>query len=255
MTRILTAVFGLALVIGVVGLGPAWLFVVVAAAVSALALDEFLALDAARRGGRVGRWFLLIGAGVTASFALDPGAPVWALALGVLILLTAALARSPGATADRVMGGATGLAYVSILMGFLVLLPRDALFPLLGIVWAGDTGAYYGGRLLGRRRLAPVISPAKTVEGAAAGALASLAAGVLLMRVSMQAEWTPILTGVVLLTAAAGQVGDLAESALKRAAGVKDSSRRLPGHGGVLDRIDSLLFAGPVFHMCLPWLR
>ncbi len=255
MTRILTAVLGLALVTGVVGLGPAWLFAVLAAAVSALALDEFLAMEGARRGGRVGRWFLPVGAGVTASFALGPGAPVWALALGVLILLTAALAHSPGAGADRVMMGAAGLAYVSMLMGFLILLPRDAVFPLLGIVWAGDTGAYYGGRLLGRHRLAPVVSPAKTVEGAVAGALASLAAGILLMYALMEAEWTLLLTGVVGLTAAAGQAGDLAESALKRAAGVKDSSRRLPGHGGVLDRIDSLLFAGPVFHICLPWLR
>jgi phosphatidate cytidylyltransferase len=118
-------------------------------------------------------------------------------------------------------------------------------FLLFAIVWLGDTGAYYVGRRLGRHKMAPVVSPNKTWEGAAAGFVVSLIAA---------AAWSfwrldridPGLLGVAALTAAAAQVGDLMESLIKRGAGVKDSGHVLPGHGGVLDRMDAMLFAAPV---------
>ncbi len=120
------------------------------------------------------------------------------------------------------------------------------LLGLLSLVWAGDTAAYFAGSAFGRRHLAPVISPNKTWEGAAAGLLASIAA---------LALWSAWRLGTVRLdlmavggaAAVAGQLGDLVESLFKRGVGVKDSSNVLPGHGGLFDRLDALLFAAPVF--------
>ena len=251
MTRVGTAAIGLPLVVGVTYWGPHWMFLGLVAITSTLALDEFLDLAATGRTSRVGRWFLPLGAAVTASFALGTDWVLGTFTLALVTLMTVTLAHEVRVTADRITAGAAGLAYVSILIGFLVLLPPEAVLSLFGIVWAGDTAAYYGGRALGRHRLASEISPGKTVEGAVAGALASLVAGIALMNVLMGLEASVLAAGTVLLTAIAGQTGDLAESALKRSVGIKDSSGRLPGHGGVLDRIDSLLFAAPVFYFCL----
>jgi phosphatidate cytidylyltransferase len=118
---------------------------------------------------------------------------------------------------------------------------------------ASDTSQYYGGRLMGRRLLAPRISPKKTVEGAVSGlvlgtlALAALASWAL---PGSSMSWR-LATGLTVV--AAGMAGDLFESLLKRAADVKDSARLIPGHGGVLDRIDALLFAAPVFYLLMRW--
>jgi phosphatidate cytidylyltransferase len=121
--------------------------------------------------------------------------------------------------------------------------PKLLLFALV-LVWAGDTAAYFVGRSIGRWKMAPNLSPNKTWEGAAANLLASLAVGVFFAR------WTGIglrslLPGAALANVA-GQLGDLAESAYKRSAGAKDSGGLLPGHGGMLDRVDALVFAVPV---------
>jgi phosphatidate cytidylyltransferase len=151
---------------------------------------------------------------------------------------------------SRAMTGLSGLMYCSILLGFLVLLSRDAVLTLFAIIWAGDTGAYYGGRLLGRHPLLLRVSPKKTMEGAVAGLLASVIAGTVVGVWRLGLSWTNIAF-MSFFVAIAGQIGDLAESALKRSAGVKDSSSVLPGHGGILDRLDSLLFAAPVFFWLL----
>lgn len=127
-------------------------------------------------------------------------------------------------------------------------------FLLMGIVWMGDSGAYYVGRRLGRHKMAPVVSPNKTWEGAAAGFAVSLIATAVwsLWRLD---RLDLALLGVAALTAAAAQVGDLMESLIKRGAGVKDSGHVLPGHGGVLDRMDAMLFAAPVMLLGLWLLR
>jgi len=148
---------------------------------------------------------------------------------------------------SRVALGLSALAYCSLTLGFLIWLPREEVIFLFVIIWVGDSAAYYGGRLLGRHLLAAKISPKKTVEGGIAGLAGSVIAGALLGPWLLAEPWgsAALISGV---TAIAGQIGDLSESALKRSAGVKDSSSILPGHGGILDRLDSLFFASPVFY-------
>ncbi len=118
----------------------------------------------------------------------------------------------------------------------------------LMVNWIGDTGAYYVGKNFGRHKLAPSVSPGKSWEGAAASAFTGILFGVLYLPLTVKG--TPRLIAGLLALAAnvAGQVGDLAESAVKRGAGVKDSGSLLPGHGGMLDRVDSSMFALPVLY-------
>lgn len=143
-----------------------------------------------------------------------------------------------------------GLFYVPLLLGHLVLLrgvPHGVqwIFLLLVIVMTGDTGAYYTGSSFGRRKLYPAVSPNKSVEGALGG-LAGSIAGAVIARFTFFPELT-LADAVVtaLLFGILGQLGDLFESLLKRSFGVKDSGAIIPGHGGILDRLDSVLFAAP----------
>jgi len=147
----------------------------------------------------------------------------------------------------------SGLLYVPLLLGHLVL-TRELLhgvqwvFLLLLLVMSGDTAAYYVGRSLGRRKLYPLVSPNKSVEGAVGGLAGSLL-GAFIARLTFFPELT---VGDSLLTALfigpLGQMGDLFESLLKRSFGVKDSGTIIPGHGGILDRLDSILFAAPALY-------
>jgi phosphatidate cytidylyltransferase len=150
------------------------------------------------------------------------------------------------------------LLYIGLPIGALVSLRalrgREALFLLMLTVMVSDTAQYYSGRVFGRRVLAPTISPKKTVEGAFGG----FVAGGALMAV-VGAWWLPdaplalrVALGVTVV--ALGIAGDLFESVLKRSAGVKDSATLIPGHGGVLDRIDALLFAAPVYYVVLKYV-
>jgi len=120
--------------------------------------------------------------------------------------------------------------------------------------WANDTFAYFGGRFFGRHKMLPTISPKKTWEGFAGGAIGSVV-GCLVLLAIFPARWLPGLTvaGCFLVGGVAallGPTGDLVESMLKRAAGVKDSGSLIPGHGGLLDRIDALLFVAPWVYVC-----
>ncbi len=143
-----------------------------------------------------------------------------------------------------------GLLYVPLLLGHMVLLRGEPhgtswIFLLLVIVMCGDTGAYYVGSTLGRRKLYPVVSPNKSVEGSLGGVAGSIA-GALIARLTFFPELAVIdCVGTALLLGVLGQMGDLFESLLKRSCGVKDSGTIVPGHGGILDRLDSILFAAP----------
>jgi len=148
-----------------------------------------------------------------------------------------------------------GPLYVGLPMGSLVAVHANegaaAALLLIGTIVISDTAQFYGGRLLGRTPLAPVLSPKKTVEGAVAGMVVGTIAFALLGVWTWPSVnvWRLALVGFALVVL--GITGDLFESMLKRGVGAKDSSALLPGHGGVLDRIDALLFAAPVYYLVL----
>jgi phosphatidate cytidylyltransferase len=156
----------------------------------------------------------------------------------------------------RVFAAVFPAVYLGLPLGALVavrsLAGREAVLLLLLTVIVSDTAQLYVGRLFGRHLMTPAISPKKTIEGAVGGLIAGTAALVLVGRWWLPRPVAPgWLAGLGLAVVAFGMLGDLFESLLKRSAGVKDSSGLIPGHGGVLDRIDSLLFAIPVYYIFL----
>jgi phosphatidate cytidylyltransferase len=132
---------------------------------------------------------------------------------------------------------------------------RHWLMFALMVNWLGDTGAYYVGRKYGRHKLAPSVSPGKTWEGAIASAATGVIFGLIYLPLAIAGTSLFKAGSLALLTNIAGQTGDLAESAIKRGAGVKDSGAMLPGHGGFLDRVDSTLFALPVLYTLVSMLQ
>jgi phosphatidate cytidylyltransferase len=263
MKRILTAALLIPLVLLLVFLGPKWLITLAVAGVAALAAWEFLGLTE-RSGARPPRIAVLAAIGLlfAGSFEFpDQTAVIFGiLSLGLIVYCTF---KPP---VEQVMANAAVsilcLLYVGLTLLSLPALCEETNGPslvafLLVVVWAGDITALYVGRTWGRRKLAPKLSPKKTWEGSIASVAGSLlGAGALLGLAEWLAQWNsaklsyPEFVWYWLALAVglniAAQVGDLAESALKRSVGVKDSGVLLPGHGGVLDRIDALLLAAPV---------
>lgn len=177
------------------------------------------------------------------------------LMIFVLILLSYTVMAKNKFTFDD--AGFILLAIIYVGMGFYFLIETrngdDAsglanLFYVLLVIWATDTGAYFCGRAFGKRKLWPKISPNKTIEGAVGGIVLSVAVGIIYHIVYPFSYDMIIIIGVTILVSIAGQIGDLVESAFKRHYDVKDSGRILPGHGGILDRLDSLLFVLPLLH-------
>ena len=177
-----------------------------------------------------------------------------ALALTAGVGIAALVARTAVERGLSVVGAlAFGALYLGLPLAALAELQRRSpwlLFLLLAIVWIGDSAAYYIGTRFGRHRLAPVLSPKKSWEGAAAALAASLVSAI------VWAWWREgavdgVLVALAVATSIAAQLGDLVESMLKRGAGVKDSGTLLPGHGGFLDRLDAILFAAPVWWLAL----
>lgn len=244
---------------------PAWLFRLLVVAVSAIACQEFARMFA--RTGRPihPRLTVGVGAALTASFAasLDTIAQVdgttilWmpglVLTVGVALILSAPLWGAGRLAVESTANTLFGVVYVGWLLGYAILLRARADGPVLvlflvGVTWAGESAAYLIGSAIGRHQLAPVISPRKTVEGAVAQVVATVGAAALLGAWLLPAcrLGTSLLAGALL--GVVGQFGDLAESAIKRSVGTKDTGSLIPGHGGVLDRIDSLLFNVPAFY-------
>lgn len=249
MKRVATAIVLIPLVVYLVLWAKFWVFFAVLAAVGCLCYYEYNGIAAGFGYGSPGP----LGYGAGLVLLLIPDTDAWlllvALALIALVLAmrTGDLAQSLPQAALRVMG----VVYVFGCWKFALPLrersPHWLMFALL-VNWAGDAGAYYIGRAFGKHKLASRISPKKTWEGTAGSLLVSaLIAGAYLVRF---VPGVSIASAVAATFAAnaAGQLGDLAESAMKRGAGVKDSGTLLPGHGGMLDRVDSTLFALPVVY-------
>lgn len=293
LKRILTAVVLIPIVLLLVLRAPVPVVALIAALVALLAAQELLKIAEAYRITPfhwptyifIGLFFLLLAVNSShatplLSTAMFAGSVGFAAALAPFVFLVIGMRRVDlGSAFPAAMTSAFAFAYIALPLGFLVQLREQAsgaflLLYLLLLVWAGDIFAYFVGRSLGRHLMSPRISPKKTWEGAVASLVASVGVGWVmfshaeqissaLLRVGlitrpggMYGLEIPAMGPVVLLTIAlnvAAQLGDLVESLIKRGAGVKDSGAILPGHGGMLDRIDAMLFAAPVLWFYAAW--
>ena len=277
--RVLTAMVLIPSVVAAIWWGPTWLVAVLCALVALSAVLEFFSI-AEHAGFHAYRlWTCLAAVGIVAQqwyaaraasisrlseLLYHPRAPRVNLEL-VLFLFVLGLAviavssqRPLGEILSSVSVSAAGLIFVVLPFSAVVrlhgvdVLGRDLLLFTLVLVWAGDTASYFVGRAMGRWKMAPQISPNKTWEGAIANFLVSLLVAAVFGR------WSQIPPAHLLAMGATasvtGQIGDLLESACKRSAGVKDSGAMLPGHGGMLDRIDALILAAPAVWYYFEWI-
>jgi phosphatidate cytidylyltransferase len=269
MTRLLSAAVLIALILATLWLAPAWATAGLAALAAALAGGELARL--ARSGGALvsAEFVGAASAIVCGAFAIHAllrtgGDDVFVLVLLAGILATGAISLAAGPPGQSTIAGAgiafMGPLYVGLPLGTLAAIrlidgPQPLLLLLL-IVAVSDSAQYYSGRAFGRHKLAPAVSPAKTVEGAVGGLVAAAIVGAVAGPRLGPPDAFTLISGalVALFLAAFGMIGDLFESMLKRSVGAKDSSQLIPGHGGVLDRIDSYLFAAPCYYVVLRWL-
>jgi phosphatidate cytidylyltransferase len=280
LKRILTGAVLIPAVVALVWLSSSELVAAILAVVIQLAMVEFFRLGDALGLRAYKGWTMFCAvaviyvqwaAGQAELHSLGPGFAVvrhtapWAVSLDVILLAFifgcaafSLAARGPLADVLPALGASSSaLLFIALPLSYVVRLHQAGtngakwvLF-LLALVWAGDIAAYFAGRALGRVKMAPLLSPGKTWEGAAGNFLASLVVGYFF------SGWIGVDLLPMLLVAAlaniAGQAGDLIESAYKRGARVKDSGGLLPGHGGMLDRIDSLILATPVVWCYVEW--
>jgi phosphatidate cytidylyltransferase len=265
MTRLASGAVLVLATIGAVFFAPAWLLFLIAEGLLLLALREYRDLAVAL--GFTAPWLaagvlaMLCCAAVAAEPFYGANAASAVLMLGVVMIGTISLWRWGGGP-DALGSIAIALfpaLYLGLPIGAMLAirerLGAPGLFLLMLTIIASDTAQYYTGRALGRRPLAATISPKKTIEGAAGGVVVGTA-----VLAGVGAWWLAVPIGLParlalgILVVAAGIAGDLFESLLKRSAGIKDSSSLIPGHGGILDRIDALLFAAPVYFVALKFL-
>jgi phosphatidate cytidylyltransferase len=253
--RWVTALFVLPIVVYLIGFGPRVLFYGLLCLVSFAGLFEFYRMAVPTLPRPLSWWGYAFTLGWFALLYLNQVLlllPVLALLTGVPL---AFFMFFSGLNREHLIGeiGKVAMAPLYISVPLSLLLPLDRhpqgviwIFFLLVVIFACDCGAFYCGRLFGKHKLHRTISPGKTWEGATGGTIFSLIASFWFLRIASLGKFDTEIIALVLMLAVAGQVGDLCESMIKRHYGVKDSGGLLPGHGGVLDRIDSLLFAIPV---------
>jgi phosphatidate cytidylyltransferase len=249
MKRVLTAAALAPTVLYVVLAGPAWSLFLTVALVAGLCYWEYATIAGIPRTEAIAG----ILAGSLCLFAQGNAALLLLILLPLLAMAMALRLRDLSNVLPDTAAQTFGLLYIYGAWKTAFLLHAISPYWLtfgLTVNWIGDTGAYYFGRNFGKHKLAPIVSPGKSWEGAAASVVAALLFGIFFL---------PRFVSVSMLTAGAiavaaniaGQAGDLAESAIKRGAGVKDSGSLLPGHGGMLDRVDSSLFSLPVLYAVL----
>lgn len=255
-SREITAAIASPIVIWLIGWSHEYVFDAVIAAVAVLALIEFVNLGKHKGYDIPLPLCIAIVIIIVAAFIIEH----LSVEIGVfaaLLFIPASYVFSRKPLEDSLPSSAVAVlatTYVGMLTGSLIRLRNDfpegwkLVFFLLLVVWLGDSGAYYVGKKFGKRKLSPRISPKKTIEGLAGGMATSIIAAVVIHFTFFQnfPLHHAIIAGVLL--SFAGVVGDLAESMWKRSADVKDSGTLLPGHGGFLDRFDSILFTAPILY-------
>ncbi len=262
--RILTALVAVPIVIAVTIVGG-WPFVVGVIVVSLLAQWEFYNLVAPNLNVVLRGLGMCAGIAVTAH-AMDSSALWTAAILVILVVLLLPLVR-PANPAQNLTTILAGVVYPVLPLSFLIDLRMgvglfyrdvDALvyltISIFVLLWTTDTAAYFVGKNIGKKPLAPTISPGKTVEGAIGGIVGALIAAAILKYFFLHfLDWSDVVV-LGLICGLLSPLGDLAESQLKRSAGVKDSGNLLPGHGGILDRIDALIVAVPLCYFYLRYI-
>ena len=255
MTRIISSIVSLPILLAIIYFGTPFHFFLLLEFAIFIGLYEFYRMI--EKGG-LGcyKWAGII-LGILLSLAIFKGAYInLVIAASVIILFIIRIFEGNTDKAKAlpyISNTIFGIVYVSFLMSYLGVIRasgdngRELIFFVLLITWMGDTTAYYGGKGFGKHKLAPAISPKKTVEGAIIGLIGSIVGAIIakswFLDISiLNAIAAGILIGVF------GQFGDLSESIIKRNLQVKDSGGIIPGHGGILDRVDSLLFSAPVFY-------
>jgi phosphatidate cytidylyltransferase len=264
MARLVSAVILIAIVVATIWWLPPWATTVVSGLAAALAARE-LALLATHAGAPVPA-IVVAGSAVAVTVALAFGHAgghvnntLIVTVLAAIGFVSAGVALTGGPPSPATVTSAAVLfmapLYLGLPLGVLAMIRGTrgpaALTWLLVVIAVSDSAQYYAGRTFGRRKLAPLVSPAKTVEGAIGGLIAAVAVGTALGWWGVAGEQPVVVAVLAFVLAAGGMVGDLFESLLKRSAGVKDSASLIPGHGGVLDRIDSYLVAAPLYYLYL----
>jgi phosphatidate cytidylyltransferase len=258
LRRWITSIVAIPILLYAMGPGPRWLFCGLVSFVSLVALYEFLRITSPHlsRAARILSLSLSVGFMLLA-FQGPPRVAVVYFPLSMFLLWSVLLFSSPSERSRSVehLGKiALGFTYVCLPLSLLLIIHGQPegngwIYFLLSVVFAGDTGAFYAGRFTGKHKLYPAISPGKTWEGAVGGFAASVLAAFLFTLVFPLPQPLLKILALAACLSVAEQVGDLAESMLKRVYAVKDSGRILPGHGGMLDRIDGLLFSVPVLYL------
>ena len=266
LKRWITAIVLVPLLILLIGFGGALWLAVVINVVCMVALWEYFSIVLNNHRGMPAVSFLLLSlvtatAVVWSAYFHSMGALLDVLALNVVFsgMVAVFKFKSDSSVREVVFKQVAGVIYVPLFLSYLLFIRngRDGIiwmFLLFIVVFIGDTGAYYVGSYFGRHKLCPNVSPNKTVEGALGGLLAGLGAGALYKSFLLPGMPWGLSLLCFLSISVAGQMGDLFESLLKRVAQIKDSGKLLPGHGGVLDRIDALLFAAPVAYIFKAYL-
>jgi phosphatidate cytidylyltransferase len=261
MARILSALVLLPVLVAVVWFLPPIATLVLAEIAAVLAFLEYATIAEAN-GARIPRVITATAVAIACA-AVGSGAVPLDVLLMTAVIILGALAIAPGQPGPAVLRDAAAsflaIGYIGLPLGAIVAVRtlggREALLLLILTIVVSDSAQYYTGRAFGRRPLAPAISPKKTREGAIGGVIFGTAA----MTAGAWRVFPAAALPVVVLFAATvvvlGIVGDLFESLLKRSAGVKDSSALIPGHGGILDRIDSWLFAAPIYYVFVKYLQ
>ena len=258
MKRVLTSLVAIPILIYVVMFAPVWLCISVIVLAMILALQEYLTMAGIPSSFRIPVSLI---AAIACLIPVFPEGTFILLVGSALILTIALFSRLELAAALRAaVYGFFGIAYVGCLMGFMIALRVWSKTPLSGpellmmlfiVIWAGDSFAYFAGRSFGRHKLAPIVSPNKTWEGSVAGFVFSIVAAIVCKYTFISEMSLSNAVGIGAIIGVVGQIGDLCESIVKRAAAVKDSGAIIPGHGGMLDRVDSLLFGAPAMYYYL----
>jgi phosphatidate cytidylyltransferase len=261
MKRVLSSVVAIPIIVFIVQYAPAYVCIGVILIAMLLALHEYFELVEIPLVFRIIGFIIAAAAVLAAAYAR---LSVLFLSGVILILIVALFSRRELAEAFRsavfAFFGAVYLGLMSYVVGLRLWQEGpeangDLLMMLFVIIWTGDSFAYFAGKKLGRHKLAPVISPNKTWEGAIAGFLFSILAAITCRYTFVTQLSLRDAIGVGVVVGILGQIGDLCESIVKRAAKVKDSGGIIPGHGGMLDRVDSLLFGAPAMYYYLSFFR